>query len=451
MKATYFLVFCFAVVSSSEDSNQKSFIQTRNHFHLPYQEGGSFTQRYWVIDQHWDQANGPIFLYLCGASSCNGLHTDKQYVLQVAKEFRAKVVVLEHRYYGASLPYFFASMLPQLFFYHDVQQAMTDVAQFIFKVNEEVTAQRRQFGGGEVQWVTVGGGYAGAMSAWLRTRYPDLIVAAWASSATVVPILDFKDFDKGVYEATFKSGESCVEAIRKVNALVEKKFLDGEITQVTDLTGTTQEFQESEDMTSVLYYITDMMANLVVEGSRTKLCSEVTKSEDDWQKLRNLVELGKSHNLTSPSNYAISSLKNLLWYPEVYGRQWYWQKCTQLGWFQTPSEYNMRSSLLNITYWENLCNDIFDYPGSIDMPDTEVSAADLHYTGQQIVFTYGEEDPWKHAGHLQQLSSSSPVIRINCTDCSHGVDLKTPNENDPQELKEARQQILDYLEKWLRD
>lgn len=33
------------------------------------------------------------------------------------------------------------------------------------------------------QWVVVGGGYAGTLAAWFKAKYPDMAVAAWASSA----------------------------------------------------------------------------------------------------------------------------------------------------------------------------------------------------------------------------------------------------------------------------
>ena len=41
------------------------------------------------------------------------------------------------------------------------------------------------------KWVVVGGSYAGGLSAFFRTRYPDLVVGAWASSAVINPYSDF--------------------------------------------------------------------------------------------------------------------------------------------------------------------------------------------------------------------------------------------------------------------
>jgi len=44
-------------------------------------------------------------------------------------------------------------------------------------------------------WITIGGSYPGAMSAWFRYKYPHLTIGALASSAVVNAILDFTQFD----------------------------------------------------------------------------------------------------------------------------------------------------------------------------------------------------------------------------------------------------------------
>jgi len=38
-----------------------------------------------------------------------------------------------------------------------------------------------------------------------------------------------------------------------------------------------------------------------------------------------------------------------------------------------------------------------------------------------------------------------------CDDCAHCVDLSTPQDNDPQVLKDIRTQILNSFEQWIND
>jgi hypothetical protein len=44
-------------------------------------------------------------------------------------------------------------------------------------------------------WITIGGSYAGAMSAWFRSKYPHLTVGAIGSSGVVLAVEDFTAFD----------------------------------------------------------------------------------------------------------------------------------------------------------------------------------------------------------------------------------------------------------------
>lgn len=45
--------------------------------------------------------------------------------------------------------------------------------------------------GRKPDWITVGGSYPGALSAWFKTLYPNHAVGAWSSSAVINAIEDF--------------------------------------------------------------------------------------------------------------------------------------------------------------------------------------------------------------------------------------------------------------------
>lgn len=79
-------------------------------------------------------------------------------------------------------------------------------------------------------------------------------------------------------------------------------------------------------------------------------------------------------------------------------RQWTYQYCSEFGWFQTPSgnqsatNISMRSELLNMTYWEDMCKDVFNV--SLMINRTRKEFAFNVQAGTNTVFTNGGEDPW---------------------------------------------------------
>jgi hypothetical protein len=63
----------------------------------------------------------------------------------------------------------------------------------------------------ENKWVSFGGSYAGALSAWLRQNYPKNFYAAYASSALIRAEDDYYEFYEIVSEALNSNSQSCLD------------------------------------------------------------------------------------------------------------------------------------------------------------------------------------------------------------------------------------------------
>lgn len=68
--------------------------------------------------------------------------------------------------------------------YLNSEQGLSDLAYFI----QFITKHKMYGVTSQTKWVTVGGSYAGAMSAWFRSKYPHLTVGALGSSGVVLAV-----------------------------------------------------------------------------------------------------------------------------------------------------------------------------------------------------------------------------------------------------------------------
>ena len=159
----------------------------------------------------------------------------------------------------------------------------------------------------------------------------------------------------------------------------------------------------------------------------------------------------------APGDYDRRALKNTT-ITDSSARSWTYQYCTQYGWFQTPSKFShgsvnstaMRPQILNLTYWTDLCQELFETPLKINRSILEFAKNRVH--GTNIVFTNGVEDPWRWATnqHLYIPELGQKALLADCDDCGHCAELYTPKESDPKSLKEVRYRVYLQVSGWLK-
>lgn len=77
--------------------------------------------------------------------------------------------------------------------YLSLQQALADVAHFIqYQKSHSDNLKKSKV-------ILIGGSYSGSMAAWMTHLYPELVTAAWASSAPLLAKADFYGKSRFVY------------------------------------------------------------------------------------------------------------------------------------------------------------------------------------------------------------------------------------------------------------
>lgn len=191
--------------------------QTLDHFN-PFNKV-NFSQRYFEINDFWKSPDGPIIFHLCGEYTCQGIFDFRLFPVQLASEFGAKIVTLEHRFWGKSLP-FGNDSSAEHYQYLTVPQALADLASFtewyqttIINAPAGKTTNNK--------WFIMGGSYPGAMSGWYRLKYPHLSIGALSSSGVVNSILEYTAFDEQVLASALLSSDACGAAIQEATKQVE--------------------------------------------------------------------------------------------------------------------------------------------------------------------------------------------------------------------------------------
>ena len=182
--------------------------------HNNFKDRRTFEQRYWYNDTFWDNKTGPIFLYICGEATCRP-PSERGFPFQVCQDLNCLFYVLEHRYYGASQPFSNWSV-PNLKYLNSTQ-ALADLDYFIKNKTTEINAK---YGAGVRKWLTIGGSYPGALSAWFKSQYTSA-AAAWSSSGVIHAIQDYEMYDFDLYKAASRSGPDCPKFVSNVTTYIE--------------------------------------------------------------------------------------------------------------------------------------------------------------------------------------------------------------------------------------
>lgn len=114
----------------------------------------------------------------------------------------------------------------------------------------------------------------------------------------------------------------------------------------------------------------------------------------------------------------------------------------------------MRSAKIGPDYWLPYCQAVFGAQLTEPNIDHYIQKyGGLQISGKYIYFVNNIEDPWQYAGMrtITDPSTQKDMVAnlIDCQDCGHCQDLKTPSDADPPALTIARDHLKNQIKTWL--
>lgn len=434
-------------------------------------------------------------------------YLQKGVLAQLAAATGGIAVILEHRYYGTSMPT--ANLTTESYRFLTTEQALADQAYFaqhaVFKGLEHVKLTAPH-----TPYIAYGGSYAGALVAFLRIQYPDLYWGAISSSGVTQAILDYWEY----YEPIRKyAPKECVDTHVKLINVIDNILASGNDTMINSLKSAcnsssithnddfammvsgSMNYWQSRNWDPVFndptfdQYCGNITSdtNLFLNNVPSSVAAEVpdmlmvggllNESAALHNRMINLLGWTAINNLKSCTNQTLNdcfdthdasaakySDKRLSNYIQL---SWPYQYCTEWGFLQSGSavpqdQLPLISRLVTVPYSMRVCNHAF---GILSLPRTDrinrYGGWDVKYPRLAVVG--GEADPWRPATPLAPFSlsnkldmtstASEPKILIQAAihhwEGNGVLANETTAELPPWPVAKAQAQIVQFVEEWM--
>ncbi|GJE99300.1 peptidase S28 [Phanerochaete sordida] len=485
------------------------FKQPVDHFK---NDSGTWQQRYWINTRHYKHgSHAPVIVIDGGETSGeNRLPFLDTGIADILPKATGGIgVILEHRYYGESLPVSNFTTDSLRFLNND--QSAADSARFMAHVkfpgvDEDITAPKHP-------WIYYGGSYAGARAAHMKILYPELVYGAIASSAVTHASLENWEYMEIIRDAAdWQCSEHLENAIKAVDAILTRGDDPASRTLKDWLKGLfgLKDLEHDEDFASVI--------ESPLSSWQAKNWDPAIGSTrfDEFCEFLNKPVLGSEVNSFLASNESaeydpttetvtfgngmqvdFSLLNYAKWIKENYvslcpvdagatieqcfgtyddsaysgtsledtWRLWLFQVCTEWGYFfSAPPEGYPRivSSLLTLPYESKICKQAYKPGAHFVVPPlpnvTAVNAlGDFAIAADRLAFIDGDVDPWKPCTPHSMYAAprEDTVLRPFklIPDGVHHYDengLRNPKD-EPPHIQRIHREIVGFVEAWLKD
>ncbi|WRT69169.1 uncharacterized protein IL334_006153 [Kwoniella shivajii] len=457
--------------------------------HFDDSVNGTFCQRYW-IDASYYKDGGPVFLLDGGETSGQDrVPFLEKGILQILSNATGGIgIVLEHRYYGDSVPV--SSFSTDDLRFLNNKEALEDSAYFIehFKAPQSVLSLSSDdaLHPDNTAWIYYGGSYAGARAAHMRKEYPHLVWGAIASSAVTHAQIDFPQYYDPIQRY---APEECISILQKdiitIDHLLDQpepvpKWLKG-------LFGL-EELVSNEDFADVIsgplgYWQAKNWDPKVGSNAFYDFCDALTAggagSKIGLFKIpASIVNYGNYIKVGTVSRCPRSEGKPASDIEECFGtsqdskfretdleqtwRLWIFQVCTQWGYFQPAPLEGPRilSNKLTLEYTSKICRQAFPAGKHFSVPrwpDVEEvnQRGDYELEYERLAFIDGDRDPWRPMtpqsdwAPRRKSSVSKPVHLI--FDGVHHYDENglEDHSQEPHRIKDVHELEKSFVQEWV--
>jgi hypothetical protein len=499
-----------SLLSSSRhhDPNQALFYREQivDHFSVDGEGVKSYwTHRYYKSTKYFGGPGSPIFLIVGGEGALDHGMLYPFVTEVLAKRFNAAVVQPEHRFYGPYIP-LREPTVSQLLQLLTPQQAIADMLRLV-----TVYLRESDFRGCSPHrsspkycpLITIGASYPGFLSAIFRLVYPDIVDAAYASSAPLLMYAQRSDpnayYDivtaaaensspgcpQGVKTTlqnaveSIKASHTLEDAARSVGVcedsipasikskhslgktivdLVSYSFSDYDMDCYppgpdTGLYNVCQIFQDFNLSTkNAMKAFFERLVLQRVQGEHGCSMATVHCDPDELQEAVRAAMDGKDcFNLKKEFPDDSDVVVDLTAVPTDGNTIWNFQTCTDVIFLAGFSETSMFPAK-NSTYDDlaDWCQESFGVtPRPRELADLWGFDDLVNRGASRILFTNGGHDMWSGGSIVESLSDS--LIALNFENGAHHSELthRGPSDKDTPDIKEGFVQIADILGKWL--
>ncbi|ODN75032.1 hypothetical protein L202_06253 [Cryptococcus amylolentus CBS 6039] len=389
--------------------------------HFDESINGTFCQRYWLDASHY-KPGGPVYLLDGGETSGENripfLETGILEILGNATDGLS--IVLEHRYYGDSVPVESFST-DDLRFLNNAE-ALEDSAYFIenFKPPSSLDLDEYSFHPNNTPWIYYGGSYAGARAAHMRVQYPDLVWGAIASSGVTHAQVVFSEYYDPIQQyappeciSTLQSAVAFIDTILDHPKVLKDALKglfglgvlgDGDFADViSSPLGYWQARNWDDEVGSMEFY--KFCDALTVGGAGSKIgLISVPASVLNYAKYIKETVVAECPSDDVDDCFGSDDVEKFR-YTDLSQtwRLWIFQVCTQWGYFMPapPAAFlSIVSRHLTLGHTQQICPDAFP-PGKFfsipDVPDVEEvnKRGDYGIEADRLAFIDGDSDPWR--------------------------------------------------------